>query len=165
MLRHAWWYTTTVPFETPLFGRWTARHLPALVRFVLRRSAGPDRDQAIPRPVLNTYTAVLQQADRALASERLQHHRGYGEVVPTLTGRYRGLRLSVPAVMLVGDRDPGLSAPACRTVLPYADDLQIRTLTGCGHLVPEERPQAFAEAAAELCTRVTTAELPCASDP
>jgi len=153
MLRHAWWYATTVPFETPLLGRWTARHLPALVRLVLRRSAGPDRDQAIPRPVLDRYTAVLQQPDRARASERLQHHRGYGEVLPTLTGRYRGLRLSVPALMLVGDRDPGLSAPACRTALPYADDLHIRTLPGCGHLVPEERPHAVAQAAAALSTR------------
>lgn len=156
MLRHAWWYATTIPFETPLVGRWTARHLPSLVRVVLRRSAGPDRDQAVPRSVLDRYTSLLREPARALASERLQHQRGYGEVLPTLTGRYRGLRLSVPTVMLVGDRDPGLSAAACRTALPYADELQIRPLSGCGHLIPEERPHAIADAAAELSAEEPT---------
>ncbi len=45
--------------------------------------------------------------------------------------------------MLVGDSDPGLSAAACLTAMPYADDLQIRTWSGCGHLIREERPHAL----------------------
>lgn len=150
MLRHAWWYATTVPFETPLLGRWSARYLPFLVRAVLRRSAGPDRDQAVPRAVLDCYTSVLRGGARARASESVQRHRGYGEVVPTLAGRYRRLRLTVPTVLLVGDRDPGLSAAACQTAKPHANDLEVRALPGCGHLIPEERPEAVLRAVADL---------------
>lgn len=149
MLRHAWWYATTVPFETPLLGRWSARYLPFLVRAVVRRSAGPDRDRAVPRAVLDCYTGVLRDGGRARASERLQLHRGY-EVVPTLTGRYRRLHLTVPTILLVGDRDPGLSAAACRTAESHGDDLEVRALPGCGHLVPEERPDAVLRAVAAL---------------
>ncbi len=110
---------------------------------MVRRSAGRDRNQAVPRNALDRYTSTLGEPARALASERLQHHRGYGEVLPTLTGRYRSMRLSVPTVMFDGDGDPGLSAAACRTAMPYADDLQIRTWSGCGHLIREERPHAL----------------------
>lgn len=147
MLRHAWWYATTIPYETPLLGRWVARRCPWLLCAVLRRSAH-DRS-SLTTEILHCYARVLQERPRAVAAEKVQRHRGYGEVVPTLLGKYRRLRLTVPTTMLVGSGDPGLSAAACRTALPHAPALQVHTIPGCGHLVPEECPEAVIHAVRE----------------
>ena len=146
ILRHAWWYLTTVPYETPLVGRTVARWLPALTRAVLRASAVEPPD----RRVLDSFTDRLRDAKRARASEAVQRQRGYVEVVPTLLGRYRSQRLAVPALLLVGDRDPGLSVAACATAVPHGVATSVRSVPHCGHLVAEEQPGSIITAVRDL---------------
>nr|AYM54131.1 alpha/beta hydrolase fold protein [Chondromyces catenulatus] len=63
-----------------------------------------------------------------------------------LEAAFAGLRVTVPALYLVGERDVGLSIPGMREII---DDMQALvpnlrdtiTLPGCGHWVPQERPE------------------------
>ena len=102
LLPHAWrsWYTVLI--ETPLLGRFMVRHVPAFTRLVLRLGVR-DRTALAPADV-EEFVAAIREPARARASERLYHHVGYREVIPTALGRYKSpsTRLAVPTLLLNG---------------------------------------------------------------
>jgi len=64
---------------------------------------------------------------------------------------FAGLKVTVPAFFMVGERDPGLAIPGMRDIIATMPALvpQLRTpvfLADCGHWAPQERPKNVTEA-------------------
>jgi pimeloyl-ACP methyl ester carboxylesterase len=71
------------------------------------------------------------------------------EMPALVRGRYLRRRLSVPTLLLVGERDPvGGRSGLLRGVARHADDIRIEIVEGAGHWLPEERPAVVAQAIA-----------------
>ena len=62
-------------------------------------------------------------------------------------GHYRSQRLTVPTRILAGEADPVVRADILGGYEPYADEMSVEILSGCGHFVAEEKPR---ELVAEL---------------
>jgi pimeloyl-ACP methyl ester carboxylesterase len=54
------------------------------------------------------------------------------------------MRLTVPTLWLVGDKDP-LAKTADRGYREHADDMTLERVAGAGHFLPEELPQTVRE--------------------
>ncbi len=85
-----------------------------------------------------TYTDVLRDPDRQRASSSYYRTFLLREAPALLSGTYARRRLTVPATLVAGDRDP---------VIRYADlgganadELVVERLPGLGHFLPEEAP-------------------------
>ncbi|QGZ39897.1 pimeloyl-ACP methyl ester carboxylesterase [Pseudoduganella flava] len=67
-----------------------------------------------------------------------------------LQGALEGLRVTVPALYLAGERDPGLAMPGMRAIVDampaLVPDLRGSVMLPCGHWVPQEAPALVNEA-------------------
>jgi pimeloyl-ACP methyl ester carboxylesterase len=142
LARQAWRFWWTPLVETTLLRRWVLRRIPAVTRMVFR--LGHARGVLSPAEVAE-YVASVREPARARAGERLMHEFAYHEIVPTLLGRNRSRRLTVPTLMLHGTRDVARTARSLRGYESYADDLRIETIHGAGHWLPEECPEIVAD--------------------
>ncbi|MGH2949031.1 MAG: alpha/beta fold hydrolase [Solirubrobacteraceae bacterium] len=130
--RNAWrlWYQ--VPLAAPVVGEalvWSG----AMPLFVLH---GARRDEAGWRPgEVETYVDALG----ARASARLYRHFLVRETPRALAGSFRGRRLTVPARLLHGARDP----LGREFVRGFPGEVEI--VDGAGHFLPEEEPALVAE--------------------
>jgi pimeloyl-ACP methyl ester carboxylesterase len=137
---HAWRYWWTVPVETPLVGRTVLRRAPAFMRCLFRLGGQPDQ-------AVEPFLEPLRDPARARAAERVMTEFAYKEIVPTLFGRHRRTRLTVPTLMLNGTRDFALSPRELGGHEAYADDLRIELVPGAGHFLAEQQPDLVAAAA------------------
>jgi pimeloyl-ACP methyl ester carboxylesterase len=86
---------------------------------------------------------VLREDQAARATEAL--YRAFLlHDAPSMARRPRDERLYVPTRLLFGGREP-LGTALAQGLEDHADDAQVELLDGCGHWVPEERPQVVAE--------------------
>jgi pimeloyl-ACP methyl ester carboxylesterase len=83
---------------------------------------------------------VLQEPARARASSALYRTFLLREAVPLATGRYAGVRLRVPALMLTGAADPVVGPPVLEGFEEHADRGGTAVVDRAGHFLPEERP-------------------------
>lgn len=134
----SWW---TIPVETTLLGRAVLRRVPAFTRLLFRLGRHPSADAR------EQFLAALRDPARARAAERVMHEFAYREIIPTLLGRRRAARLTVPTLMLNGDRDFALSPHQLGGHEAHADDLRVEVVADAGHFLPEERPELVAAAA------------------
>ncbi len=141
----AWRFWWTVFVETPWLGRYVMRYVPAFTRMVLS-SGVADRTAMRPGEV-EEFVASAREPARARASEHLMYRFAYHEIIPTLLGRNRGRRLSVPTLMLNGTRDVQLSPRSLGGYERYADQLSVDLVAGAGHFLAEERPDLVAASA------------------
>ena len=137
---HAWRYWWTVPVETPLVGRTILRRAPTFARWLFRLGGQPAH-------AADPFLEPLRDPARARAAERIMTEFAYKEIVPTLLGRHRATRLSVPTLMLNGTRDFALSPRELGGHEAYADDLRIELVPGAGHFLAEQQPDLVAAAA------------------
>jgi pimeloyl-ACP methyl ester carboxylesterase len=91
---------------------------------------------------LRAFTGVLAEPERARASVSL-----YRTFLLHEAGRAPGGRLHVPTRLLSGEHDPAIPPVLLEGAEQYADDLTVEIVPGCGHFVPEERPELVAERA------------------
>ena len=137
-----------VVLGTPLLGEALLRSSPLAVASVLRLGAGAkgtftDEDVAL-------YADVLMERARARASSRLYRTFVLAEAGPVVRGQYRGQRLQVPTRLVSGALDPVITPGLLEGWQDVADDMQVQVLPGCGHFVPEERPDAVATTVRQL---------------
>lgn len=144
MVPQAWRQWWTVFVETPLVGRTVLRRFPRFTRMLFRLGSPlPDTRASL---AVDEYIAVLREPARARAAESVQRHFAYCELIPTMLGKYRSTRLTVPTLMLNGTHDFALAPTELGGYEPYADDLTVN-LVRAGHFLPEEFPQLVAKAA------------------
>jgi len=149
LIRHAWrqWYTALI--EYPGVGAWMLRR-PGLVRFLLRRAVADPRLWRDDE--LAAFADVFTQPERARAGQAL-HWQYVLREIPRLLRRSVPERPSpVPTTLLFGAVDVTL-APA---QLAGADGLRVQVVAGCGHHLPDERPDLVAHAVRQMIDSLTT---------
>jgi pimeloyl-ACP methyl ester carboxylesterase len=138
---YRFWWTPLV--ETTLVGRWVLRRVPAVARmvFLLGHSRG-----VLSAAEVAEYVEAVREPARARAGERLMHEFAYRELVPTLLGRNRSRRLTVPTLTVHGTRNRARTSRTLRGYEPYAAAFSVRLVGGAGHWLPEECPTVVADA-------------------
>ena len=119
------------------------------VRRVIRSGWG-DRD-TWDEEAAGSYAAVQSQPQNARAAARMYRTFLTRELGP-LAARGLAGRLGAPARLVIGRRDP-LGAHLADGFEEHGDDARAEVLEGCGHFVPEERPDAVADRARALFAR------------
>jgi pimeloyl-ACP methyl ester carboxylesterase len=133
---------------TPGLGAGVLRHVPGFVRLALRRGSHPDMRWT--EEELDCYAQSFRSRDHARASSRVYRSFLARELPRLKKGHYRSQRLTVPTRILAGEADPVIRADILAGFEPYADDMSVEILEGCGHFVAEERPDVVIQRAREL---------------
>jgi pimeloyl-ACP methyl ester carboxylesterase len=127
-------------------GREAVRRRPGAVRLMLRHGAP---DSAIDDRDAEIYAEPLREPARAEASQLL--YRSYLRALLTLVERpYEGVRLTTPTRLVLGRGDQAVAEVTVRGFEPHADNMALDIVEGCGHFVPEERPDVVVRHAREL---------------
>jgi pimeloyl-ACP methyl ester carboxylesterase len=137
-----------VILATPGLGTSVLRGLPGFVKLVLRRGAHPDMRWS--EEELDCYAESFRSRDHARASSHVYRSFLTRELPRLRRGEHRSRRNSVPTLLLAGEADPVARGPVVEGFEPYADEMRLETIEGCGHFVAEERPDAVIERAREL---------------
>jgi pimeloyl-ACP methyl ester carboxylesterase len=138
----SWRFWYTVPLEAPGLGRVVQRHWPAYTRFLPR--GVPDAEE---------YVAAAREPGTARAGEALHRLFTVADIPALVLNRYDRFRLTVPTVLLGGERDRVFPPLVLTGAAEHADDLRVRILPGAGHWLPDERPDEVAAAARQLFAR------------
>ncbi|MGH2973665.1 MAG: alpha/beta fold hydrolase [Solirubrobacterales bacterium] len=132
----------------PGLGSGVLRHAPGFVRLVLRRGAHPSMHWT--EEELDCYAGSFRSPDHALAASHVYRSFLARELPRLKKGYYRSQRSSVPTRILAGAADPVIRGDILAGYEPYADDMSLETIEGCGHFIAEERPDVVIERAREL---------------
>jgi pimeloyl-ACP methyl ester carboxylesterase len=129
---HRFAYQPVVAAAPKLMPRLAAKALRAMV------GDGPDPGGTAE------FVATYREPRRAQAASRFYRDFLRHEATSPVRGR-----LTLPTRLLYGTRDP-LGTDFAEGLERHGDDARTIMLDGCGHRVPEERPQAVADAVREL---------------
>jgi pimeloyl-ACP methyl ester carboxylesterase len=127
---------------TPVVGEQVLRHVPAFVRTVFRRGSAT---WVWSEEELDAFVAQFSEPERARATVSLYRTFQLKEAPAIARGRYSASRLTVPTLLLYGDKDPVLGERWMRGAGEHADDIRLQVVSGAGHFLPEEKPQEIAE--------------------
>ncbi len=94
---------------------------------------------------LAVYSERFRDPDRARATVSLYRTFMLHELRQLLRGAYRGRRLTVPTLLLVGSQDPIFKGDTLGGYEDHADDMRIEWLPRVGHWLPEEAPEVVLE--------------------
>ena len=143
---NAWRFAYQVPLATPVVGE----RLQAGRGFVKRVvRAGWGEEASWDEPAAASYEAAMRTPTAARAGHLMYRTFLLHEAGRALAGGFTGRRLGVPSRLLIGRGDllgPALAAGFER----HGDDAAWEVVEGCGHYVPEERPDLVAERARSL---------------
>jgi pimeloyl-ACP methyl ester carboxylesterase len=142
----AWRGAYQVLLSTPLLAQAALQASPEFVAAGML--AATTRINTLSAEVRRFYGRVLQEPARAHASVQLYRTFLLRECI-NLT-RYHHQRLVVPTRLLIGDGDPVNSPALLEGWESQADDMRVETLSGVGHFLPEEAPDAVGAAAEVL---------------
>ena len=146
LIRTAWRFWFTALWEYPWAGRWVLRRWPGFTRFLLRRWAG--RSYQWDPADLEEFIRASRTRPGAGAIQQTLWQFVLRDIPALALGRHSRGRLSVPTLILSGQKDP-VSRPApSRLMAARADDLEIAVVAGW-HLLPETAPGIVAAAARE----------------
>lgn len=141
LVRNAWRFWYTALWEYPGAGGWVLRHRPGFTRFLLRRWAGPsyrwdpaELDEFIRASGTGSGSRAIQ---RSLWQFVLRD-------IPALVAGGRS-RLTVPTLIVGGEKDPVSRPVASRRMARHVCDLEIAIVPGW-HLLPETAPRIVAAA-------------------
>lgn len=133
---------------TPLLGESVLRFVPGFVKLALRRGAHPSMRWS--EEEMDCYAESFRARDRALASSHVYRSFLTRELPRLKKGHYRSQRSSVPTRILTGEADPVIRADILAGFEPYADEMSVEEVAGCGHFIAEEKPELVVERAREL---------------
>jgi pimeloyl-ACP methyl ester carboxylesterase len=132
----------------PVAGPALLRASPALVARAI--ASGARRREHLDDATCRAYGRVLQEPARARASSLLYRTFLTRELPAVAAGRHRDARLHVPTLLLSGADDPAVRPVMLRNAAARADALRVHVVEGCGHFLPEERPDLVVAGAREL---------------
>ena len=150
---YLWRLYYQVLIGAPGFGEWLMTTQPGFLHRGIRND-GPD-PSAWTEADLRLYSDRLREPDRAHASSLVYRTFLTRELPALAAGRYRDKRLTVPGQLVVGEDDPVVRPSSLRGLDEHADDFSVEFADGCGHFVPEQRPQLVAELALDLFSPAT----------
>jgi pimeloyl-ACP methyl ester carboxylesterase len=142
------WFMPIV--ATPGLGRralardWLPRH-------ILTSTSPPDR--RIAADDLRVFIDRLHAADHAAFGSALYRSVILPEGRRLIAGAYRGRRLTVPTVALLGALEPGYTRERLAPQDGVADDLSLELVPGARHFLADERPDAVVDHALRLFAR------------
>jgi pimeloyl-ACP methyl ester carboxylesterase len=137
-LLEIWRIAYQVPLAFPRLGRLGVER--GLARLILRRAS-----DAFSEGEIEAFTDRLR-GERARASELLYRTFLVREAVPVAAGRYeRLLPLTVPTLLVHGERDPVVRPRIVREQAARADSLQVEQIPDAGHFVVDEKPDLVAD--------------------
>ena len=146
-LTNSWRFLYQIPIGMPVGGELLQRQS-GLVRRILRSGWGPR--QTWDDEAAGLYAEALGQPHSAKAGNRLYRSFLLREI-PAM-GSFKDKRFTMPARLVIGDRDP-LGPELAEGFERHGDDAAWEVLENCGHFMPEERPDAVAERARALFGR------------
>lgn len=133
---------------TPFLGEGVLRFQPGFVKLVLRRGAHPTMRWS--EEDLTRYADSFRPRDHALAASHVYRSFLLRELPRLKKGHYRSRRSSVPTRILTGEADPVVRMGIMAGYEPYADDMSVEEIAGCGHFIAEEKPELVVERARAL---------------
>ncbi len=133
---------------SPGLGAGILRYVPAFVRLAIEKGSHPEMRWTAEE--LDCYARSFQSRSHALASSHVYRSFLVRELPRLKKGHYRSQRLTVPTRILAGEADPVIKADILAGYEPYADDMSVEILSGCGHFVAEEKPDIVVERARQL---------------
>jgi pimeloyl-ACP methyl ester carboxylesterase len=141
-LLQVWRFGYQLVLSAPVLGERLVA-TPGFVRWLLRAASATsgvwsDED-------FDLYGGVLAEPARAHASMQL-----YRTFLLHEAGRSPAGRLRVRTHLMTGEKDPAVPPVLLEGAESEADELVVETIPGCGHFVPEERPDVVAERALAL---------------
>jgi pimeloyl-ACP methyl ester carboxylesterase len=146
LIRTAWRFWFTALWEYPWAGRLVLRRWPGFTRFLLRHWAG--RSYRWDPADLEAFVRASRTRPGARAVQQTLWQFVLRDIPALALGRHGRGHLSVPTLLLSGEKDP-VSRPApSRRMATRAGDLEIALVPGW-HLLPETAPRIVAAAARE----------------
>jgi len=118
-----------------------ARYL--LDHYTSDRSAFTPRDREL-------FVAPFRDPARARAGSALYRHFIVPLFPRVMAGRYRGMRLSTPTLILYGSEDPNMNPTILGGYQGHADDLTIEEVSGASHFIADEKPADVIDRALEF---------------
>lgn len=147
-LRRMWF---TAFLEYPVAGEMVLRHWPAFIRFLLRRGVADPRSW--PAEDLAEFVAA------ARASAHAGQQVMWQMVVKDMPGLVRRGQLvpslELPVLLLGGGQDKITPAGLLDGDQSRAPRLTTQVLSGCGHYLPIEAPEAVANATRAFASRLS----------
>jgi pimeloyl-ACP methyl ester carboxylesterase len=140
LIRGAWRFWYTALWEYPLAGRAVLRRWPGVTRFLLRRWAG--RSYRWDEAALAEFVQSSRTKGQSRAIEQLLWQFVLHDIPALVTGSYRRRHLTVPTLILGGEKDPVTRPPR-----PVAS-VRVEIVPGW-HLLPETAPRLVAAATRE----------------
>ncbi len=128
-----------LPIATPGLGPALFRHVPAMVRAIVREGSGPDRRWSDED--LRLYAGAFARAGHARAASALYRTFLTRELPAMARGRYANRRVEVPVVMATGALDPVVTPARLAGAEAHVGDLRTTIVENAGHFLPEERPR------------------------
>jgi pimeloyl-ACP methyl ester carboxylesterase len=135
-LLEIWRMAYQVPLALPQLGRRAVELGGA--RLTLRAASDAFSDEE-----LDAFTERLK-GDRARASELLYRTFLLREALPVAAGRYAGLTLRVPTLLLFGERDIGIPTHTVREYARRSAALELELVPDAGHFIVDEKPELVA---------------------
>ncbi len=137
-----------------LLGIWRLAYQIPLAAPGIGRAAG----RRIARLALDSAEPPIGEATKDLFLDRLEGERGRAgellyrtfvlrELGPVAAGRYAAADLSVPTLLLAGDKDPVIPAAQVERVAAESSAVEVELVPGAGHFLVDERPELVAERA------------------
>jgi pimeloyl-ACP methyl ester carboxylesterase len=141
-LLELWRFAYQVVLAAPGVGEWLVASEPFVQGLMKAGAADPG---VWTQDDLHVFSGVLAEPARARASAAL-----YRTFLLHEAGRAPGGRLQVPTRILSGEQDHAIPPVMFEGAEREGDDLTVEFVPGCGHFVPEERPEFVADRALAL---------------
>ncbi len=152
-----WRLPHQILLTAPLTGSLVLRHRPEFAKLMLW--GGTRNHRAWTSDELESFSSRLRESERARASVALYRTWVAHEYIPLLRGRYRGIRLHTPTLMVFGREDPAIRPHGLKGFEPYTDDMAIELVPGVSHYIVDERPDIVCDRALRFFAGQPAAEI------